>query len=547
MLTSICSIITYKPYMTSPVDFLVIGSGAAGLSFALEVADHGRVFIMTKKDPSDSSTNKAQGGIAAVMDSQDSFDSHIQDTLKTGCGLSHEDIVKLVVENGPEQIKKLIKIGVQFTKNEREQYDLGREGGHSQRRILHAEDITGAEIERALLDKVRHHPNIELLEHHICIDHITTHNLGMNAEKPSRCLGAYVLNVDDNKVETVPAKITLLATGGAGKVYLYTSNPDIASGDGIAMAYRAECRVANLEFVQFHPTCLFHPQAKSFLISEALRGEGAHLILPETGEPFMKNYHPMADLAPRDIVARAIDNEMKVHGYEYVHLDISHKPPNFIKKRFPNIYEKCLSFGYDMTKDPLPVVPAAHYFCGGVVTNDWGQTDLEGLFACGEVASTGLHGANRLASNSLLEAVVFADRSAKQALKQLGGVKGVRGRELPKWDPGNASDSDEQVVITQNWDEIRRMMSNYVGIVRTNKRLSRAQHRIKLLRQEIREYYWNFIITSDLIELRNIALTADLIIQSALKRKESRGLHYTLDYSETKDEFCRDTIIGPSA
>ena len=526
----------------APIDFLIIGSGIAGLSYALKVADHGKVIIVTKKEPIESSTNYAQGGIAAVIDNKDSFDFHIQDTLTTGGGLSHEDIVKIVVEEGPDQVKKLIEWGVNFSKNENQAYDLGREGGHSKRRILHAGDITGAKIQEALLKEVQKHPNIEIYDHHICIDFITSHKLNLNNSDKSQCLGAYVLKTQNNSIQTIAAKTTLLATGGAGKVYLYTSNPDIASADGIAMAYRAGCPIANLEFIQFHPTCLYHPEAKSFLISEALRGEGAKLLLSKNREPFMKKYHPMKELAPRDVVAQAIDNEMKLHGDEFILLDISHKPKSFITKRFPNIYKKCLSFGFDMTKGPIPVVPAAHYSCGGVVTDSEGQTKIQNLLACGEVTCTGLHGANRLASNSLLEAVVFSDRAAKQAVKIMQDSKPLD-IQLPQWDPGKASDSDEEIVITQNWDEIRRTMSNYVGIVRTEKRLHRAKRRIDLLREEIREYYWNFNITSDLIELRNIALVADLIIQSALKRKESRGLHYNLDYPETRKEFCKDTVI----
>ncbi|OGQ56572.1 MAG: L-aspartate oxidase [Deltaproteobacteria bacterium RIFCSPLOWO2_02_FULL_50_16] len=526
------------------VDFLVIGTGIAGLTFALEVADHGSVLLVTKKDPIESNTNYAQGGIAAVMSEEDSFENHIRDTHTAGAGLCHDDTVKLVVREGPAHVKKLIERGVRFSKKENASYDLGREGGHSHRRILHAGDITGAEIERALIHAAHNHPNIKIMDHQISIDLITTHKLGLKTHQPNQCLGAYILNKHNNTIETVAAKITMLASGGAGKVYLYTSNPDIATGDGVAMAYRAGCPVGNLEFIQFHPTCLYHPDAKSFLISEALRGEGARLLLPKTGAPFMQKYHPMGELAPRDIVARAIDHELKICGEDYLLLDISHRPKDFIIKRFPNIYKTCLSFGIDITQKPMPIVPAAHYSCGGVVTDSWAQTEIKGLFASGEVAFTGLHGANRLASNSLLEAVVFSNRAAQRAtnlLKELSDIS----TDLPDWDPRGTSDSDEQVVITQNWDEVRRTMSNYVGIVRSIKRLKRAQARIELLREEIKEYYWNFRVTSDLIELRNIALVAELIILSALERKESRGLHYTLDYPETKNEFCKDTILKP--
>ena len=541
--------------------FLVLGSGIAGLTYALEVAKHGKVLIVTKKECVESNTNYAQGGIASVWNTQaDSFEAHIKDTLQAGAGLCHEDIVKIVVEEGPERVRNLIELGVNFSKQERGEIDLGQEGGHSARRVLHAGDITGREIERALLDQITSHPNIQILEHHIAIDLISSKKLTPSPSpqpmasppwraSPSRgegeqnqILGAYILDRLSGEVKTIRCKICILATGGAGKVYLYTSNPDIATGDGIAMAWRAGASVGNLEFVQFHPTCLFHPQAKSFLISEALRGEGAKLIL-QNGEEFMQRYHPLKELAPRDIVARAIDAELKSRGDEFVLLDISHKPADFIRKRFPNIYERCLQYGFDITQQAIPVVPAAHYFCGGIGSDEWGNTEIENLFVCGEAAFTGLHGANRLASNSLLEAVVFAKRATNRSIEKIKIQKEIS-YQIPPWNPGKATDSDEQVVITQNWDEIRRTMWNYVGIVRTTKRLERAQKRIQFLQDEIKEYYWNFKITADLIELRNLALVAELVVACALKRHESRGLHYILDYPESEKK-SEDTILNP--
>lgn len=519
-------------------DFLVIGSGIAGLSFALEVAKHGTVTVITKKTRAESNTNYAQGGIAAVMSAIDSVDKHIRDTLECGYGLCHEDAVRLVATQGPSAIRRLVDWGVQFSKQSAGGgFDLTREGGHSERRVLHFKDTTGAEIERALLEAIKSHPDIRVLEHHFAVDLIT------NRKEPLRCLGAYVLDQKSGNIESIAAGITLLATGGAGKVYLYTSNPDIATGDGMAMAYRAGARMANLEFVQFHPTCLFHPEAKSFLITEAVRGEGGVLRLPD-GRAFMEKYHPMKDLAPRDVVARAIDAELKRTGYEYAWLDLTHKPASFIRERFPAIYEKCLSYGIDITVRPIPVVPAAHYFCGGVVTDLDARTNIQGLLAAGEVACTGLHGANRLASNSLLEAVVFSDRAAKTAMDEVKARAGTsEARSLPAWNPGTATDSDENVVIAQNWDEIRRTLWNYVGIVRSDKRLIRARSRVDLLMEEINQYYWNFRVTSDLLELRNIATVADLIIRCALWRKESRGLHYNIDYPDPRAEFQTDTLL----
>jgi L-aspartate oxidase len=522
-------------------DFLVIGGGIAGLTYALRVAEHGTVGILFKKDTGSSSTLWAQGGIAAVNQPDDSFELHVADTLTCGGGLCNPDIVDIVVREGPSRVQELIALGTQFDTIEGGDFHLHREGGHSRRRIFHAGDATGFEIQRSLLAAVHRHDNIELISHASAIDLLTTHKSGLRLEQPNKVLGAYVLR-DNGPIEPILADKVLVATGGAGKIYLYTSNPDVATGDGIAMCYRAGCRVANMEFFQFHPTCLFHPQAKSYLITEAMRGEGARL-LRQNGEPFMHKYHPLKELAPRDIVARAIDAEMKTHGDEYVLLDISHRDAHFVKEHFPTIYERCLSFGFDITKQPIPVVPAAHYLCGGVVCDEYGRTDVVDLYVAGECSCTGLHGANRLASNSLLEGVVFGHRAATHS------VENVRKFHVdatpPPWDPGNAVDSDEQVVITQNWDEIRRTMWNYVGIVRTTKRLERALHRIELMRHEIQEYYRQCTVTSDLLELRNLSLVAELVIRSALARKESRGLHYTLDYKDPLPE-AHDTILRRS-
>ncbi len=523
-------------------DFLVIGSGLAGLSFAIKASQYGKVAVVTKRELTESTTRYSQGGIASVFSEEDSFEEHIRDTLEAGAGLCHKDIVETVVKNGPERVEELVGWGAQFTKKpdtEDVEFDLGREGGHSRRRIIHASDITGKELIRVLKEAATKNPSISIYEDHIAVDLITQSKF-IKKTAPDICWGAYVLNKKGNTVHTFLAKATVLATGGTGKVYLYTSNPDISTGDGVAMAYRAGAAIANMEFVQFHPTCLYHPEAKSFLISEAVRGEGAVLRL-KSGKRFMDRYHPLKELAPRDVVARAIDTELKERGDEHVYLDITNKDAGFIKKRFPNIYKHCLEFGFDMTRDPIPVVPAAHYTCGGVLSDIDGRTSIKRLYAIGETACTGLHGANRLASNSLLEASVFAHRAF---LKAIDEIDETALPAIPLWDVGGATDSEEMVVITQNWDEIRRFMWNYVGVVRSNKRLERAKRRIDLLQQEIREYYWNFLLTSDLVELRNLATVAELVITSAIMRKESRGLHYNLDYPERNDkEWKKDTVI----
>jgi len=528
---------------TSQYDYLVIGSGIAGLSYALKASQVGTVALVTKKDETESNTNYAQGGIACVWDEADSVEDHLKDTLTAGAGLCKEEVVRGIVEEGPDRVRELIDLGIEFSRrtssDEEEGYDLGMEGGHSKRRVLHAGDLTGREVEKALLAHVNDNPNITVFENHIAIDLITNRRLGY-IEEEDRCLGAYVLSRESHKVELFSARVTLLATGGAGKVYLYTSNPDIASGDGIAMAWRAYATVSNMEFIQFHPTCLYHPKAKSFLLSEALRGEGAKL-LKRDGSPFMDSYHPLKELAPRDVVARAIDNEMKVSGDEYVLLDISHKESSLVQARFPNLVETCKEYGYDLTSEPVPVVPAAHYCCGGVFTDPNGWTGIPGLYACGETACTGLHGANRLASNSLLEAVVVAHRAA-QAARDLPAWPHTKG--IPTWERGTAKDSDEEVVITHNWDEIRRFMWDYVGIVRSDKRLARALRRIRNIQDEIHRYYWDFTVTSDLLELRNLATVAELIIRSAIHRKESRGLHFNLNYPARDDQrWAKDTLL----
>jgi len=523
--------------MPQKTDYLVLGSGIAGLSFALRAAQHGEVLIVTKRDASDSATNWAQGGVAAVLSPDDSFEKHAEDTRVAGAGLCHDVVVDLCVRDAPAAVQWLTDVGARFSASDEGKFDLGREGGHTERRIVHAGDITGEEIQRALWQAVKESPNIRVLEWHMGIDLITLSNFG----GPDRCVGAYVLDERGGKVETLLAHATILATGGAGKVYLYTSNPDVATGDGVAMAYRAGAEIANMEFYQFHPTVLYEPKAKSFLISEALRGEGAVLRLPD-GDPFMQRHHAMADLAPRDIVARAIDYEMKRTGSPHVLLDITGRPADFVRSRFPNIYAQCLRYGIDMTVQPLPVVPAAHYMCGGVTSDLNGRSTLPGLWVVGETACTGLHGANRLASNSLLEGLVFGRRAADKLATQIQQLRSTELPRVPDWQVGSAVPSHEAVVVSHNWDELRRTMWNYVGIVRSDARLRRAARRIALLEQEIREYYWKHLITRDLLELRNIANVAELIINSAMSRKESRGLHDTMDYPETSLDFAADTV-----
>lgn len=539
-------------------DVVIVGSGAAGMTAALHLATSCRVALLSKGSLNQGSTRWAQGGIAAVVDPEDSLEAHVKDTLIAGAGLCDAAAVELVVQESRKSIQWLIDQGVPFTPvtnpKDLEQrldsgdvssplsapvtYHLTREGGHSFRRILHAADATGLAIAETLSARVRQHPNISIFEHHLAVDLITRHKLGLEGQA---CVGAYVLDTQSEQVKAFAAKAVILATGGASKVYLYTSNPDGSSGDGIAMAWRAGCSVTNMEFNQFHPTCLYHPKAKSFLITEALRGEGAKLTLPD-GEEFMHRYDPRLELAPRDIVARAIDHEMKRLGIDHVCLDITHKDASFIREHFPTIYQRCLDLGIDITQQPLPVVPAAHYTCGGISTNYQGQTSISGLYAIGECAFTGLHGANRMASNSLLECVVFGRLAAEDLLSKL--AKLPEPPPLSAWDDSQVTDSDEDVVISHNWDEIRRFMWDYVGIVRTDKRLERAQHRIKLLQSEIEEYYSNYRIGSDLLELRNLATVAELIIRSAQLRKESRGLHYTLDYPQQAAE-ARNTVLTP--
>jgi L-aspartate oxidase len=532
-------------------DVLIIGGGAAGLSLALRIADSCSVAIITKGPSKDGSTYYAQGGVSAVLGSDDSFASHIEDTLRVGGSLSHADTVKFTVEHAPENIRWMQELGVPFTSeifnSGKRELHLTREGGHAHRRVVHAADATGKAMSNTLVNHARHHKNITFYEHHIAVDLITTEKQGYKDtaedQNANSCIGAYVLNKKTKHVETFQARFVVLATGGASKVYLYTSNPDSSTGDGIAMAWRAGCSVSNMEFNQFHPTCLYHPEAKSFLISEAVRGEGGKLLLPD-GKRFMHKFDERGELAPRDIVARAIDHEMKRLGVPCVYLDISHHSPAFIISHFPTIHERCLQYGIDITKDPIPVVPAAHYTCGGVNTDLHGRTDIKNLYAIGETTHTGLHGANRLASNSLLECLVFAQAAANDISSILDTP--YQYRKISNWDESRVTDSDENVVISHNWDELRRFMWDYVGIVRTSKRLERAMRRVTLLQQEIDEYYSNFRITSDLIELRNLTLVAELIIRSAMLRKESRGLHFSLDYPVADESsIAKDTILIP--
>ncbi|MEF8792195.1 L-aspartate oxidase [Thiohalorhabdus sp.] len=517
-------------------DVLIIGGGMAGLSCALALAGENRVTILTKGDPGESATLYAQGGIAAAMDPNDSFEAHIQDTLEAGAGLCHEGTVDHVVRSAPGAIQRLITMGVPFTRELGEEgpltrFHLTREGGHSHRRIIHTADATGRAVESTLLDAVYRHPEIRFLDHHVAIQLIPASKVGTADTSGDRCWGVYALDSRDGTVTAFGARFTVLATGGAGKVYLYTSNPDTATGDGMAMAYRAGCRVANMEFVQFHPTCLYHPEAKSFLISEAVRGEGGLLRLGGgSGDRFMSRHDERAELAPRDIVARAIDYEMKRTGADCVYLDISHKPAKFIETHFPTIRAKLLEYGIDMTAEPIPVVPAAHYTCGGVITDLQGRTDLAGLYGIGETSHTGLHGANRLASNSLLEGLVFATEAAEDIDARLSADEATEQPALPAWDTSRVTESDEQVVVAHDWAELRQFMWDYVGIVRTDKRLGRAKRRLDMLMGEIEEYYARFAVSQDLIELRHLALVADLIIRSARARPESRGLHYNRDY-----------------
>ncbi len=518
-------------------DILVLGTGVAGLSFALKASAYASVSIVTKKERAESNTNLAQGGIACVLSGTDSFESHVQDTLRAGDGLCDEAVVREIVREGPDRVRELVELGVKFSQDKDGSFHLGREGGHSQRRVIHAADLTGKAVETALLHGVAANPNIKVYEDRIAVNLVV-------GWKENKCFGAYILDKEMGKVVPCSAKVTVLATGGVGRVYLHTTNPDIATGDGVAMGYRAGAKIANMEFIQFHPTALYHPLANMFLISEAVRGEGA-VLTDKRGKAFMDKYHELKSLAPRDIVARAIDNEMKKSGEECVYLDATprttNKPPGFMKHRFPNIYEKCLSLGIDMEKDPLPVVPAAHYSCGGVQTDLSGESSIRNLLAIGEVACTGLHGANRLASNSLLEALVVAAKAGARAKEILREEKEFRAIE--PWNPGNARDSDEAVVVSHNLKEIRQLMWDYVGIVRSDKRLSRAKRRIANLNEEIRQYYWDFILTAELVELRNIAMVAELIIDSALSRKESRGLHYSLDYPHKSEEYPKDTVL----
>lgn len=533
-------------------DFLIIGTGIAGLSYALKVAQHGTVSIVTKKAKAESNTNYAQGGVAAVLSSQDSFELHIQDTLKAGADLCHQLAVEILVKEGPARIQDLVNWGAQFTMrktNDQDVFDLGREGGHSVNRIIHAQDLTGREVERALLQAIKLNPNITVYENHMAIDLLTEHQLGQEFEEKAErihCWGAYVLDIKSNQVKVFLAKATLLATGGCGQVYRFTTNPDIATGDGLAMAYRAGAMLANLEFMQFHPTTLFHPDGRSFLISEAVRGHGG-ILRTKDGQTFMEKYHPMKDLAPRDVVARAIDAELKKSGDHCVYLDVTHLKAEEIRNRFPHIYERCLSFKLDITKEPIPVVPAAHYICGGIVTDLNGRTSILGLFACGEVACTGVHGANRLASNSLLEAVVFSHRAYLSSVTYVQSLGDFQFPDIPSWSEEGTFNQEEWVLVAHDREEVRSLMSDYVGIVRSDLRLQRALRRILLIAKEVEDFYKRTKVTEGLVELRNMVAVAQLIVRCALYRKESRGLHYTTDYPN-RDDACwkKDTIIQSS-
>ncbi len=526
-------------------DVLIIGSGAAGLSLALRMPPHVRTGLVAKRELEEGNTLYAQGGISAVLDTHDSLDSHVADTLDAGAGLCDEEVVRMVVERGPDNIRWLFEEGVEFTRSPPtgdSGYHLTREGGHSHRRVVHAADATGQALETTLVRQLESHPNVTVFEHHIAVDLVSGETRdGRRVQR--RCHGAYLLNIPAERVLAVSARCVVLATGGASKVYLYTSNPDVATGDGIAMAWRAGCRVVNMEFIQFHPTCLFHPAAKSFLISEAVRGEGGRLLLPD-GTPFMARFDERAELAPRDIVARAIDHEMKRLGIDCVYLDISHKPAAEIERLFPTIHQRCLELGFDMRKEPLPVVPAAHYTCGGIKTDRRARTDVGGLYAIGETAYTGLHGANRMASNSLLECLVYSELARGDILEALDHEASLP-RPIAPWDESRVTDSDEEVVVSHNWEELRRFMWDYVGIVRSNKRLARARRRASLLRQEISEYYGNFRVSNDLLELRNLVDVAELIIQSAQRRRESRGLHYNIDFPDRDDNQATPTVLIP--
>jgi L-aspartate oxidase len=519
------------------VDFLVLGGGIAGLSFALHAAEHGSVLVLTKRQRSEGSTQYAQGGIAAVLGADDAFENHVEDTLVAGAGICHRDAVDVTVREGPERIAWLLSLGVELDREAPERLHLTREGGHSRRRVAHAKDTTGREVERALLAACDAR-GVRIVEDQLAIDLVTSGKIGLGG--PNRALGAYVLDRNTGAIATIAARATVLATGGAGKVYLYTSNPDVATGDGLAMAYRAGAAVANLEFFQFHPTCLYHPQAKSFLVSEALRGEGG-ILRNGAGEAYMSRYDARKELAPRDIVARSIDAEMKRRGDDCAFLDMTHLPKSFLIEHFPHIYQTCKEYGIDMAVQPIPVVPAAHYQCGGVVVDLEARTTIPRLFAIGEVSHTGLHGANRLASNSLLEGLVFGRRAAITAAAELAPDAGLDA--IPDWNPGDALAPEEGVVVTHNWDEVRRVMWNYVGIVRTEKRLERARTRVRMLRDEIKEYYWRYQVTPDLVELRNLADVAMLIVECARQRKESRGLHYLLDFPKPDERWARDTVL----